>query len=79
MNEENIKKIFEEIDPKGEITQAMKEELIAQLKETYISKNEDKNLLDTAITEEILKEKLNMETDWKKKSIIAARIISLNL
>lgn len=73
MNEEKIREIIEQVDPKGELTQSIQEELIAALKEVKQSTPV------TIKTAEDLKSELANESDWRKKASLAARLISLGL
>lgn len=78
MIEKDIRQLFEEIDPKGEISQSQVEEFIATMKdlEKNPPKDGDKH---GDYTVSVLQDQLSVETDWRKKAAIAARIISLNL
>lgn len=73
MQEEKIRQIIEQVDPKGELTQSMQEELIAVLKEVRQS------IPVSVKSVEDLRRELVNENDWRKKASIAARIISINL
>ena len=77
MNEEQIRAVIEQIDPKGEMKQGLQEELIMALKNVEIPVEKENNL--SRITEEDLKAQIATEPDWRKRASMAARIISLGL
>lgn len=77
MNEQEIRRIFEEIDPKGQIPQSMLEEFVAQLK--LVERGEGKENHPDGANVSMLREQLATESDWRKRTSIAAKIISLNL
>lgn len=75
MNESEIRQIIEEVDPKGKISQSTLEELVVSL-----SKNNKKNVSPIIVDlEKNIKDQMELETDWRKKATLAAKIISLNL
>jgi hypothetical protein len=78
MIEQEIRQLFEEIDPDGKISQSQMDEFIAAVKdlENNPLKDGDKH---GDYTVSVLKDQLEVETDWRKKASIAAKIISLNL
>lgn len=78
MIEKDLRQLFEEIDPKGEISQAKVEEFIASIKEVEKNPPQDGDRHGD-YTVSVLKDQLAVETDWRKKAAIAARIISLDL
>ena len=78
MIEQDVRQLFEEIDPDGKIPQSKVDEFIAAVKE--IEKNPPKNGdRHGDYTVNVLKDQLGVETDWRKKAAIAAKIISLEL
>lgn len=78
MIEQDIRQLFDEIDPDGKISQSQMEEFIAAVKE--IEKNPPKDGdRHGDYTVSVLQDQLAVETDWRKKASIAAKIISLNL
>lgn len=82
MIEQDIRRLMEEIDPKGEIDQSKVEELIAAVKELEANPPKDGDRVGdytVSVLESDLKEKLAVETDWRKKASIAAKLISLGL
>jgi len=77
MQENQIRQILEQADPKGEMSASTAEEIIAALK--GIQGSPESNKKTPVLTEEMLREEMRNETDWRKRASIAARIISLNL
>ena len=78
IDEREIRQVIEEIDPEGEISNAQVEELVVAMRGLGESLNKDQTTIYGAI-EETLKVQLMVETDWKKRATIAAKIISTNL
>ena len=74
MNEEQIRAIVEQVSSKGD--KYDQEELIAALKNVDIPVEGGGKI---GTTEEDLRAQLTVETDWRKKASIAAKIISLGL
>ena len=78
MIEQDIRQLFEEIDPEGKIPQSKMDEFIAAVKE--LEKNPPKDGDKHGdYTVSVLKDQLSVETDWRKKAALAARIISAEL
>lgn len=73
MDENEIRKILEEVDPEEKISQEKIEEIVSSLK------NYKENPIDKKDKNVILEELLKEEIDWKKRASIAAKIISNNL
>ena len=81
MDEDKLREIFESIDPEGKISPERIDGFIQAVKESEINppkEGEEKdglyfNTLDN------LKVQLANEPDWKKRAVIAAKIISRNL
>lgn len=80
MEEEKFRQLIEEIDPEEKIPLEKIDELIATIKEQELHplKNGDK-VGDVIISIGGLKEQLEIETDWRKRAAIAAKIISIDL
>jgi hypothetical protein len=78
MQEDKIREIFETIDPEGKISQTKIEELIAAIRDVELNQK-GVTWLPSEDAETELKAQLEVETDWRKKAKIAAKIISLNL
>lgn len=74
MNESEIRQIIEEVDPGGKISQSTLEELVVSL-----SKNNKNTVSPVIDLEKNIKDQMELETDWRKKASLAAKIISLNL
>jgi len=84
MQEDDIRKIIEEIDPEGKIPQSKIEELVVRFKELETNPPEDGDRLPGNPEIRLgvldgLKAQLANETDWRKRSALAAKIISLGL
>ena len=83
MNEQLLRQHLEEIDPDGEISQAKIEELVSSFKD--IQKKEpidsDKGYLanEKSLTYNLLRDRLEKETDWREKAKIAAQMVINNL
>ena len=72
MTEEELRQQIEEIDPEGRIPQDKIEELVLLVRQDRIEE----------VAQSVsgtLEEQLANETDWRKRSILAAKIISRNL
>lgn len=78
MDEQTIRQFLEELDPENKIPNDRKEDFVQEVlnREKHPFKDGDK-IGD--LTFNTLKEQLANETDWRKKTSIAAKIISLNL
>ena len=76
-NEQEIRQIVEKIDPKGELSQSVQEELIIALSEVKTDSVNKK--VPVASIEYAIKEEMKNETDWRKRASLAAKIISINL
>jgi len=85
MTDEEIRQTLEQIDPEGKIPQEKIEELIVAIKDKEKNPPKDGDPVPGmpgaryGVLEANLKAQLGVETDWRKKSAIAAKIISLNL
>lgn len=80
MEDEKIRQLFEEIDPEGKIPSEKIDELISVMQEQEKNPLKDGDKIgDYTISIGSLKEKMENETDWKKKAVLAAKIISFNL
>ena len=81
MIEEDIRKLFEEIDPEGKIPQAKMEEFVAAVKNLETNPPKDGDTVGAYKVSVLgdLKSRLDAETDWKKRAAIAAKIISIDL
>lgn len=71
MTEEELRQHIEEIDPEGRIPQDKIEELVLLVREDVQKSVETVSLN--------LEEQLANETDWRKRAVLAAKIISRNL
>lgn len=73
--EEELRKIFEKIDPEGKISQEHIEEFVSA------TKNIKENIFEKDIKnyENELKKQIEEEIDWRKKASLSAKIISLGL
>lgn len=78
VNEDKIRQVFEQLDPEGKISHAKVEELINAVRELELN-NEENPVRAAGTSEADLKAQLDVETDWRKRARIAAKIISLNL
>lgn len=78
INENKIREILEQIDPDGKIPSSKIEELISTIKDQEEHPLKDGDKVGDAIYS-TLEEQLKNEPDWKKRAIIAAKIISHNL
>jgi len=76
MEEDNIRCLFEEVDPEGKIPQSKIEEFIASVKNLGQPTSENKV---TGNEIAMIKGQLETETDWRKRASLAAKLISLNL
>ena len=76
--EDEIRKLIEEIDPEGKIAQSKIEELVIAIQEMKKNPPKDGDSIGDAQIS-VLEEELKNETDWRKRSSLAAKIISYNL
>ena len=79
MTTDELRQIFEEIDPGGKIPQATLEELISALERVNSREEEGGRTLSPEMVVEKLKEEMNKATDWRTKARLAAKMISLQL
>ena len=76
MEESEVRRIVEEIDPDGDISPALVDELVYQMKEALERKEGDKRGDATYHT---LREEFEIEPDWRKRASLAAKMVSVNL
>jgi|2_EtaG_2_1085320.scaffolds.fasta_scaffold00049_47 hypothetical protein len=74
MNEDQIRQVIDQIDPESKIPSSVVEDLVISL-----GKEEKLEAEKLYVIEKELKNELTEETDWRKKAVLAAKIISLNL
>jgi len=75
MNEKQIRRIIESVDPEGKIPTEGVEELVSTLlQEEKKSFSENRDILQEK--NEIF-EQMKVETDWRKRSALVAKLISL--
>jgi len=82
MDEDKIRELIEEIDPKGEISDDRIASFVDAVKELEKNPPKDGEVRDGmhfSVLESELKQKLLEEKDWRVRASIAAKIISLNL
>ena len=80
MNEDNLRRAIEEVDPEGKIPQVTLEEIIVTLKNLDSDEKKiDETGVPTGMLLDYLKEQLKLDLDWRKRAQIAAKIISLGL
>ena len=81
MNEDEVRRILEDIDPEGKIPKEKMEEVIQAIieQEEHPLKDGDKIGDMTFHTLENLKSQMGAAPDWKTKACLAAKIISLGL
>jgi len=80
MEEDQIREFLEQLDPENKIDESRKEDFINAVK--YFEKNPPKDgdrIGDAYISVLDLEKQLEVETDWRKKAAIAAKIISNKL
>ncbi len=77
-NEDEIRRIVEEIDPEGKISADRIEDFVAAIKEMQANPPKDGDKIGD-MTVSVLQEQINNEPDWRKKASLAAKIISLGL
>ena len=77
-NEDEIRRIVEEIDPEGKIPADKIEDFVAAIKEMNEHPLKDGDKVGD-LTFSTLQEQMNNEPDWRKRASIAARLISLGL
>ena len=78
MTNDELRQIFEEIDPEGKISQTTLEELMVALNGSSFDKMPEVGPTGVDLIS-LLQDKLKGETDWKRRAAIAAKIISANL
>ena len=79
MTNDELRQIFEEIDPEGKISQTTLEELISALGKVDSHEEQHGRILTPEMIVDKLKEEMAKESDWKKKAALAAKLISFNL
>ena len=78
MNEDKIRQLIDQIDPEGNISQEKIEMLISAIKEREDHPFKDGEVVN-GLTFNTLKEQIENEPNWRKRAILAAKMISLNL
>ena len=77
---EKIDEILNIVDPNGEIPIDKREEIVERIKSRETKGEPVTVLTDGSETmEEFLKKQISSETDWRKKSALAAKLIKLNI
>lgn len=81
-NEQDIRRVLEQLDPEGKISSEKIEEVVIAIKELEENPPKDgevRNRMHFSVLEGELKQQIEQETDWRKKASLAAKLISLNL
>jgi len=77
MEEDDIRRMFEEMDPENKIDPSKIEDFIQEIKNLELNPPKDGDKIGDA-TFSIL-EKIQNEPDWRKRASLAAKLISLGL
>ncbi len=81
-NEQEIRRVLEQLDPERKISSEKIEEVVIAIKELEDSPPRDgevRNGMHFSVLEGELKQQIEIETDWRKKAALAAKLVSLNL
>jgi hypothetical protein len=81
-NEQEIRRVLEQLDPERKISSEKIEEVVMAIKELENNPPVDGEIRDGmhfSVLEDQLKQQIQEEPDWRRRASLAAKLISLNM